>query len=156
MITTEETTRYQYETGALPLSAAHARELRLLLTSAVDAGGDREARIYNSMLRRLDAKASAIHGIVEVSMLHLRPADRCFLDDAARPRAIHGTAAMKGVFGWLIYAHHERTCSGVSDALWTIMVWARDLGCDYVLFDLDAPLHPDLPVFDANTGERVT
>lgn len=68
MITTKETTRYQGETRALPLNTALARELQLLLTAAIDASGDREARIYKSMLRRLDAaKDSAIHGIFNMS-----------------------------------------------------------------------------------------
>jgi hypothetical protein len=153
---TQESTGCQSEARALPLSPEHAEALRLLLRYAIDdTCSNRKASIYGSMLRKLNAaKAPLVRGVLEVSTQHLRPQDCCFLDSVASPRGTHATAAMKSSFGWLIYAHHERTCSAVSDTLWTIMVRARDLGCDYIRFDLDAPVHRELPRFDPDTGDR--
>jgi hypothetical protein len=153
----DENTCRQTDSRVLALNAADALVLTLLLKFGIsDTCSTRKSGTYASMLQKLDpAHAPPIRGSLEVSTRHLRLEDRRFLDDATSRHAMHSTAAMRGVFGWLIYAHHERTCSGLSDTLWTIMVRARDLGCDYVLFDLDAPIHPELPVFDEDTGERV-
>jgi hypothetical protein len=154
----DENTRHRSDPTVLAVNPAHAEILRLLLRFGImDTCSNRKAAAYESMLRKLDpAHAPPIRGVLNVSTRHLRPEDRRFLDNASSPRTIQGTAAMKGVFGWLVYAHHERTCNAVSDTLWTIMVHARDLGCDFVLFDLDAALHPQLPVFDEETRVRIS
>ena len=54
---------------------------------------------------------------------------------------------MARTYGWFVYAHDERCCEGISDVLWTIFERARALECAYVLFDADAPILDDLPVF---------
>ena len=56
-----------------------------------------------------------------------------------------------GEYGWFLYAHDENAGvwpDVIPDELFTVMIWARKLGFDYVLFDCDADEVEDLPVFD--------
>jgi hypothetical protein len=89
---------------------------------------------------------------MDISTAHLQPADCAFLDRSSEPENFDGVAAMKGPYGWFVYANAERLIDDISDTLWAIMAEARRLGCDYVLFDADAPTHPDLPSFEYDTG----
>jgi hypothetical protein len=93
-----------------------------------------------------------IRQFMDIGTGHLEPGDRAFLDRSSEPSNFGGVAAMKGPYGWFVYAHDDRLIAGISDALWAIMTNARRLGCEYVLFDADAPTHPDLPSFDYDTG----
>jgi hypothetical protein len=106
----DENTRHRSDPTVLAVNPAHAEILRPLLRFGImDTCSNRKAAAYESMLRKLDpAHAPPIRGVLNVSTRHLRPEDRRFLDNASSPRTIQGTAAMKGVFGWLVYAHHER------------------------------------------------
>ena len=92
--------------------------------------------------------AMPIRRFLDLSTAHLQPADRLFLEFSANPGSLSGVAAMAGTYGWFVYAHDDRCCEGISDALWAIFERARAVGCDYVLFDADAPVLEDLPVFE--------
>ena len=97
--------------------------------------------------------AMPIRRFLDLSTAHLQPADRLFLEFSANPGSLGGLAAMAGTYGWFVYAHDERCCEGISDALWAIFERARALGCEYVLFDADGPVLADLPVFEDQAKE---
>lgn len=94
----------------------------------------------------------AIRRFMDIGTGHLQPADRAFLDRSSELDNFEGVAAMKGPYGWFVYVNEERVVAGISDTLWAIMAKARRLGCEYVLFDADAPTHSGLPAFDYDTG----
>ncbi len=56
-----------------------------------------------------------------------------------------------GEYGWFLYAHDENAGAGpdiIPDELFKVMIWARRLGFDYILFDCDADQVEELPAFD--------
>lgn len=94
-----------------------------------------------------------IRSFLDLSTAHLQPGDRQLLDHSADPACRDGLAVMTGTYGWLVHAAEDRNCEELSDALWAIFEKARSLGCDYVMLDADAPIDPDLPVFEATHDE---
>ncbi len=91
--------------------------------------------------------AMPIRRFLDLSTAHLQQADRLFLEFPANPGSLGSLTVMAGTYGWFVYAHDERCCDGISDVPWVIFERARALGCDYGLFDADAPILDDLPVF---------
>ena len=70
-----------------------------------------------------------------------------------------------GGYGWFVYAHDDNTSfpsathapDGEYPAdLWTCFVKARELGCDYIMFDCDWGELEDLPFHSEITGENVS
>lgn len=54
-------------------------------------------------------------------------------------------------YGWLLWVPTDLNEPGrekVPAEVWTILVYARSHGCDYVLIDRDADAEPDLPRWD--------
>ena len=113
-------------------------------------GGETYAEVIvgGQVVQTVGRTAMPIRRFLDLSTTHLQQADRLFLEFSANPGSLDGLAAMAGTYGWFVYAHDERCCEGISDVLWAIFERARALGCDYVLFDADAPILEDLPVFE--------
>jgi len=64
-------------------------------------------------------------------------------------------ADLKGEYGYLMWVPPDperwawESVDGPAPAeILTVQVYARRFGCDYVLFDRDGPVNPDLPVWD--------
>ncbi len=106
------------------------------------------------VIQTTDCTANSIRCFLDLSTAHLQPEDRLFLEFSANPGSLAGVAAMAGTYGWFVYAHDERCCEGISDVLWTILERTRALGCAYVLFDADAPILDDLPVFEEDVKQE--
>ena len=56
-----------------------------------------------------------------------------------------------GEYGWCLYAHDENAGvwpDVIPDELFKVMLWARGLGFDYILFDCDGDLVEALPSHD--------
>jgi len=53
-------------------------------------------------------------------------------------------------YGYLVYCRgpREAETNELSQAVQTILAWARSLGCDYVRFDRDGRQYDGLPIFD--------
>ena len=97
-----------------------------------------------------------IRKFLDLSTAHLRPNDCRLLDRSADPNGCSALAAvMKSDYGWFVYVAEERSSADISDELWEIFQQARTQGCDYVMFDADAPIDPELPVFDQADGEQM-
>lgn len=54
----------------------------------------------------------------------------------------------KGEYGWIVFTHLFQTPLNTSPELIHIMTCAAKMGCDWVMFDRDASIHPDFPTFD--------
>lgn len=93
-----------------------------------------------------------IRRFLGLSTTHLSKEDRLFLESSAKPSSLGGLAAMAGTYGRFVYAHDERRCEGISDALWTIFERARALECSCVLFDADTAIMDDLSLFEEEEG----
>ena len=118
-------------------------------------GGETYAEVIvgGQVVQTIGRTTSPIRRFLDLSTAHLQQADRLFLEFSANPGSLGGLAAMAGTYGWFVYAHDERCCEGISDALWAIFEQARALGCDYVLFDADAPILENLPIFEGEAEE---
>ena len=81
---------------------------------------------------------------LDCSTAHLSQAARNWLDASAAAN-IRMVAAMP--CGWFVWAGHD-TADGLPIDLATTLRHARAVNADYILFDADAALLPDLPVFD--------
>lgn len=98
-------------------------------------------------------RRSDMRAFLDVSSGHLSPATWSWLDaqttdEALRdPDSILATELFGGRtrYGWFVYAH-DHPISAVPDDLAAVMRLARNLGCEYVLFDSDAPPTPELPL----------
>lgn len=113
-------------------------------------GGETYAEVIveGQVVQTVGRATMPIRSFLDLSTAHLSQEDRLFLEFSANPGSLDGLAAMAGTYSWFVYAHDERCCEGISDALWAIFQRARALGCGYVLFDADAPIVDDLPVFE--------
>lgn len=107
-----------------------------------------EVIVEGQVVQTVGRATMPIRSFLDLSTAHLSQEDRLFLEFSANPGSLGGLAAMAGTYGWFVYAHDEHCCEGISDALWAIFQRARALGCAYVLFDADAPIVDDLPVFE--------
>ena len=118
-------------------------------------GGETYAEVIvgGQVVQTVGRATLPIRRFLDLSTAHLQQADRLFLEASANPGLLGGLAAIAGTYGWFVYAHDERCCDGISDVLWAIFERARALGCAYVLFDADAPILDDLPVFKDEVEE---
>lgn len=53
-----------------------------------------------------------------------------------------------GTFGWFIYAHDEDAEGNIPEELMGVFRYAREHGCDNVLFDCDAGQIDGLPTYE--------
>ena len=95
-----------------------------------------------------------IRRFLDLSTGHLQASDRLFLEFSAVPGKRDGIAAMAGTYGWFVYVQDDWCCEGISDVLWSIFQRARALGCDYVLFDANAPILDGLPIFEEEAEDK--
>ena len=142
------------DTGSRSYGLPDGRRIELDPEDAV-IGGEIYAEVIvgGQVVQTVGRATPPIRHFLDLSTAHLQQADRLFLEFSANPGSLGGLAAMAGTYGWFVYAHDERCCKGISDALWAIFERARALGCDYVLFDADAPILEDLPVFEDEAGD---
>lgn len=90
---------------------------------------------------------------LDLSTAHLTSTTRERLDQVAE----YGTAVMEGLptvyshpdgCGWLVYVPPEDDhYAGAAPDLLYVLAYAREQDCDYVLFDRDALIDPNLPDF---------
>ncbi len=98
-------------------------------------------------------RRSDIRAFLDVSSGHLSPETWAFLDAQTTDQAVRdpdnrlGTELLGGRtrHGWFLYAHEHPTEPVPAD-LAAVMRLARSLGCEYLLFDCDAPPTPGLPL----------
>ena len=140
------------ETGTRSYGLPDGRKIEIDPEDAV-IGGETYAEVIvaGQVVQTVGRTAMPIRRFLDLSTGHLQQADRLFLEFSANPGSLGGLAAMAGTYGWFVYAHDDRCCDGISDVLWTIFERARALGCEYVLFDADAPTLEGLPVFEENS-----
>lgn len=87
-----------------------------------------------------------VRRFLDLSTAHLSPRDRACLEASALAGEQGEVSCGAMPYGWFVYACDDRP--DISDTLWALMVEARRLGCDYLLFDADAQALPDFPCFD--------
>ena len=90
---------------------------------------------------------SAVRCFLDLSTAHLSDEDRALLDACAG----HDTGEVlcaRTPYGWFVFASEERP--EISDTLWGLFQAARGQGCEYLLFDRDAPMLEDLATFEWN------
>ena len=85
-----------------------------------------------------------IFRVLDISTGHMTRADARWLgshDDLS--------AYELGEYGWLCYIGEiDDNWSGMSQEFRTVLMQAKELGCDYVRFDRDGREHDELPSFD--------
>lgn len=93
-------------------------------------------------------KSGQIRAFLDLSSSHLTAEERHWLSMNANPGSLtNEITVMEGTFGWFIHCSEDRDTDTISDNLWNIMCFARGLGCEYLLFDVDAPIIDGLPQF---------
>ncbi len=142
------------ETGTRRYGLPDGRKIELDPEDAI-VGGETYAEVIvgGQVVHMVGRTALPVRSFLDLSTAHLQQADRLFLESSANPGSLGGLTAMAGTYGWFVYAHDDRSCEGISDVLWAIFERARALGCEYVLFDADAPILQDLPVFEEEAEE---
>jgi hypothetical protein len=88
-----------------------------------------------------------IRTFLDLSTAHLRPKDKEALECYAAPESMTGPSTAKHMYGWWMYATDDYD-PALTDVLENISKYARAHGCEYVLFDADAPEDEALPMFD--------
>lgn len=88
---------------------------------------------------------------LSLSTAHLDAAATSELDLSSSGEFPSVLAVSRRDRGWLCYAQEdfeELMAAGAPASIVAIFRYARGLGCDYVIFDGDAPADPRLPTFD--------
>jgi hypothetical protein len=96
-----------------------------------------------------------IRHFLDLSTAHLAPAGQSYLDSCADPASASCLPACKTAYGWFVYATDDPGAYSEAELpphLRRICAYARAHGCDYILFDADAPADNELPTFDEDTG----
>ncbi|WP_234053659.1 MULTISPECIES: hypothetical protein [unclassified Xanthobacter] len=88
---------------------------------------------------------SQIRQFLDLSIAHLSHETRDRLDLAAIGE--WPVAGGRMPYGFFIYAHEEPD-DEIPNDVWACCVKARELGCEYILFDCDAAILADLPTYD--------
>ncbi|MET8680972.1 hypothetical protein ABZW18_26175 [Streptomyces sp. NPDC004647] len=86
-----------------------------------------------------------IRSFLDLSTAHLRKESRADLN------SYEGVVAYKTTYGWLVYASEDADLAEGDDwpsELLPLVKLARANGCEYILFDADAPETDALPTFD--------
>jgi len=103
-----------------------------------------------------------VRKFLDLSTAHLTPRDADYLEGAAAEWEViargGGSASItcgRLPFGFFVHASDE-PCEDVPDNIRRVMARARELDCDYILFDQDAEPCEGLPLFDAETGQETT
>ncbi|WPE19911.1 hypothetical protein [Shinella zoogloeoides] len=108
----------------------------------------------------------AVRKFLDLSTAHLSPAARAWLSEgstlnhAANYHGLAGGAAMSALgatlTGWFMHAPNlpdcGRTLYGIPEDLFPVIRHARAKGCDYICFDADAEILPELPVLDEDSA----
>jgi hypothetical protein len=92
-----------------------------------------------------------IRKFLDLSSNHLKREDQEFLHTASlRETGNPIIPCAETATGWFMYADEaaEVQLVDVPHRICIIMLHARKLGCEYVLFDAEGPEDPDLPVFE--------
>lgn len=59
-----------------------------------------------------------------------------------------GCSFMSGPYGWMFYVQQDGDFDNMPGDLAVVMVWARANGWQWVRFDVDADVVPELPYFE--------
>lgn len=96
------------------------------------------------------SKGPEIRNLLQISTGHLKPETLTrFSDVDCNYLPFYGSSTPHGFF---VYAHDDFECMDeCPPEMLPIMTKAREMGCDYILFDCDAQLHPEL--FEVYDGE---
>lgn len=94
-----------------------------------------------------------IRRFLDVSSGHLAPATWEWLDAELAEERLRDTSRRGSTLpggptrhGWFVYAPEDPSAEAMPDDLTAVLRHARQLGCEYVLFDCDALPMEDLPV----------
>ncbi len=97
-----------------------------------------------------------IRKFLDLAAAHLTPRDADYLEESCvRGAANTSTVSSRMEHGFFVYASEEPG-DDVPGNIKRAMAKARELGCDYLLFDQDAEPCKGLPVFDSETGQEAT
>ena len=88
---------------------------------------------------------SAVRTFLDLSTAHLSDEDRTLLEACAGLDTGEVLCA-RTPYGWFVFACEERP--EISDTLWGLFQSAREQGCEYLLFDRDAPMLDDFATFE--------
>ncbi len=92
-----------------------------------------------------------VRKFLDLSVAHLNRAMRDYLNACAEPFSTFGLSTTRRPTGWFMYATDDPACyddEQLPPHIRAICAYARANGCEYVLFDCDAELDPNLPVFE--------
>ena len=82
-----------------------------------------------------------------LSTSHVTAATARLLDHTPRPDwPVSG--GPHGLYGWFCYAHDEDPQGNIPLEMMNVFWFARENECDYVLFDRDADVIDELPVWE--------
>jgi hypothetical protein len=94
-----------------------------------------------------------VRKFLDLSTAHLAQEDKRILERASVPGECNtfGPPSAKHTYGWWMFAPEELDGyreAELSNNLRRICTYARTCGCDYILFDSDAEINKNLPVFE--------
>ena len=95
----------------------------------------------------------SIRSFLDISTAHITERDASILDEMS----CNLTIIPYQEYGWFIHVPDKEQLqfmigdikdSGLSRAFIQIITYAQEKGCDYILFDRDAPTISHLPIYD--------
>jgi hypothetical protein len=90
-----------------------------------------------------------VRQFLDLSTAHLRPTTRAMWTECFCPRSFLVTALF-GEHGWMIHVpetNNDWDYRGGTE-MFAAFDLARKFGCEYILFDADAPTFTELPTFE--------
>jgi len=113
------------------------------IVPAKEAGGSAQVDAQKEAV-----PATNIRSFLDCSTRHLSPDTLAALNEIGTQLDRLPFAGGVTAYGWFAYACEEEPEDGIQPDLWAVMQHARSLGCEYILFDSDAPEVDGLPVYD--------
>jgi hypothetical protein len=109
--------------------------------------------VWRAIRKRLcfkigESEMTTIVSMLDLSTGHVTEATAKRLTD--RPESIGLPVYPKGEYGWIVWAGTESVTRvvDVPADLVTVVKFAQERGCEWIMFDCDAPLSDSLPSFD--------
>jgi len=97
---------------------------------------------------------SNVRRFLDISTAHLDAGDRDYLEACADPDSCFGLSTGRMPYGWFVYATDDPGAYSDDELpphIRAICAYARDRGCDFILFDADAGVDPNLPTFEEDS-----
>lgn len=85
-----------------------------------------------------------VRKFLDLSTAHVCPETRDWLEHETDQGLVY---QLTGGYGWMLYCA-DTEHDPVPTDLDGIFALAKNMSCEYVMLDRDAPIHPDLPTWD--------